>query len=117
MTRKRYDLAVTGMTYAGCVAIAREVGIERVVSGIPPGGKAEEIARLRASGRHVAKVGDGVNDAPALASADLGIAVGTGSDVALELARRALRVIRRNLGWAFAYNVLGIPIAADALYP
>jgi Cu+-exporting ATPase len=117
-------------------AVAQEVGIERVVAGIQPGGKAEEIARLRASGRHVAMVGDGVNDAPALASADLGIAVGTGSDVAiaasdmtlvgadprtvavaLELARGSLRIIRQNLGWAFVYNVLGIPLAAGVLYP
>ena len=117
-------------------AVAREVGIERVVAGIFPGGKAEEIARLRASGRRVAMVGDGVNDAPALASADLGVALGTGSDVAiaasditlvgsdprtvavaLELSRQALRTIRQNLGWAFVYNVLGIPLAAGALYP
>ncbi len=117
-------------------AVAREVGIERVVAEILPGGKADEIARLRASGRHVAMVGDGVNDAPALASADLGVAVGTGSDVAiaasditlvgsdprtvavaLELSRHALRTIRQNLGWAFVYNVLGIPLAAGVLYP
>jgi len=117
-------------------AVAREVGIDWVVAEILPGGKAEEIARLRASGRHVAMVGDGVNDAPALASADLGVAVGTGSDVAiaasditlvgsdprtvavaLELSRHALRTIRQNLGWAFVYNVLGIPLAAGVLYP
>jgi len=106
------------------------------VAEILPGGKAQEIARLRASGRHVAMVGDGVNDAPALASADLGVALGTGSDVAiaasditlvgsdprtvavaLELSRKALRTIRQNLGWAFVYNVLGIPLAAGVLYP
>jgi Cu+-exporting ATPase len=117
-------------------AVAREVGIRRVVAGIPPGAKADEIARLRALGHRVAMVGDGVNDAPALASADIGIAVGTGSDVAiaasdvtlvgadpravaaaLGLASRALRIIRQNLGWAFVYNVLGIPLAAGALYP
>jgi len=117
-------------------AVAHEVGIERVVAEILPGGKAQEIARLRASGRHVAMVGDGVNDAPALASADLGVALGTGSDVAiaasditlvgsdprtvavaLELSRHALRTIRQNLGWAFVYNVLGIPLAAGVLYP
>jgi P-type Cu+ transporter len=117
-------------------AVAFEVGIQRVVAEILPGEKAEEIARLRASGRRVAMVGDGVNDAPALASADLGVAVGTGSDVAiaasdltlvgsdprtvavaLELSRHALRTIRQNLGWAFVYNVLGIPLAAGVLYP
>jgi Cu+-exporting ATPase len=116
--------------------IAREVGIARVVAEILPGGKADEILRLRHAGRHVAMVGDGINDAPALASADLGVAVGTGSDVAIAasdvtlvsgdprnvavallLARRALRTIRQNLGWAFVYNVLGIPLAAGVLYP
>jgi Cu+-exporting ATPase len=117
-------------------AVARELGIERVVAEILPGGKVEEIARLRSGGRRIAMIGDGVNDAPALASADLGIALGTGSDVAiaasditlvgsdprtvavsLELARRALLTIRQNLGWAFVYNVLGIPLAAGVLYP
>jgi Cu+-exporting ATPase len=117
-------------------AVAREVGIQRVVAGIQPGAKVEEIARLRSLGRRVAMVGDGINDAPALASADLGIAVGTGSDIAiaasdvtlvgadpravaaaLGLATSALRIIRQNLGWAFVYNVLGIPLAAGALYP
>jgi Cu+-exporting ATPase len=116
--------------------VARDVGIDRVVAEVLPGGKAEEIMRLRASGRRVAMVGDGVNDAPALAAADLGIAVGTGSDVvlaasditlvganprsvafALGLARQALRTIRQNLAWAFAYNVVGIPLAAGVLYP
>jgi Cu+-exporting ATPase len=127
---------LTGDRRETAEAVAREVGIERVVAEILPGGKAEEIARLRASGRRVAMVGDGVNDAPALASADLGVAVGTGSDVAiaasditlvgadpravavaLELSRRSLRTIRQNLGWAFVYNILGIPLAAGVLYP
>jgi P-type Cu+ transporter len=118
------------------LSVAREVGIDRFVAEVLPGGKAEEVARLRAAGRRVAMVGDGVNDAPALASADLGIAVGTGSDVAiaasdvtlvgsdprvvasaLRLARRTLQTIRQNLGWAFVYNVLGIPLAAGVLYP
>jgi Cu+-exporting ATPase len=127
---------LTGDRRETAEAVAREVGIERVVAEILPGGKAEEIVRLRASGRRVAMVGDGVNDAPALASADLGVAVGTGSDVAiaasditlvgsdprtvavaLELSRHALRTIRQNLGWAFVYNVLGIPLAAGVLYP
>jgi len=129
-------LMLTGDRRETAEAAARQAGIERVVAEILPGGKAEEVARLRASGRRVAMVGDGVNDAPALASADLGVAVGTGSDVAiaasdltlvgadprtvaaaLALARRALRTIRQNLAWAFVYNVLGIPLAAGALYP
>jgi Cu+-exporting ATPase len=127
---------LTGDRNETAEAVAREVGIERVVAEVLPGGKAEEIARLRAGGRRVAMVGDGVNDAPALASADLGVALGTGSDVAiaasditlvgadprtvavaLALSRRTLLTIRQNLGWAFAYNVLGIPLAAGVLYP
>jgi len=129
-------LLLTGDRSETADAVAREVGIDRVVAGVLPGGKTDEIARLRASGRHVAMVGDGVNDAPALASADVGIAVGTGSDVAIAasditlvgadprtvatsiaLSRRALRTIRQNLGWAFGYNLLGIPLAAGVLYP
>jgi Cu+-exporting ATPase len=129
-------LLLTGDRSETAEAVARDVGIERVVAGVLPGGKTEEIARLRASGCRVGMVGDGVNDAPALASADLGIAVGTGSDVAIAasditlvgadprtvavsiaLGRRALRTIRQNLGWAFGYNLLGIPLAAGVLYP
>jgi Cu+-exporting ATPase len=127
---------LTGDRRETAEAVAREVGIEHVVAEILPAGKAEEIARLRAGGRRVAMVGDGVNDAPALASSDLGVAVGTGSDVAiaasditlvgpdprtvavaLALGRQALRTIRQNLGWAFVYNVLGVPLAAGVLYP
>ena len=127
---------LTGDRQATADAVAASIGRPTVVAEILPGGKAEEILRLKASGRRVAMVGDGVNDAPALAAADLGVAVGTGSDVAiaasdvtlvgsdprgipasLALSRRALRTIRQNLGWAFAYNILGIPIAAGALYP
>jgi Cu+-exporting ATPase len=127
---------LTGDRRETAESVAAYVGIDTVVAEVLPGGKAEEIARLRAQGHRVAMVGDGVNDAPALAVADLGVAVGTGSDVAiaasditlvgadpravaaaLGLARSALRTIRQNLGWAFVYNLLGIPLAAGLLYP
>ena len=122
---------ITGDNHVAASAIAREVKIDRVIAGVLPGGKVDEIRRLQAEGKIVAMVGDGINDAPALTQADLGIAIGTGADVAIDasditlisadptripaaigLARKTLRVIYQNLFWAFAYNVAAIPLAA-----
>jgi Cu+-exporting ATPase len=127
---------LTGDTRATGVAVGRAVGIDTVVAEVLPDGKVAEIRRLQSNGHIVAMVGDGVNDAPALAQADLGIAVGGGSDIAvdagdvtlvrpdlrgapraIELSRSTMRTIRQNLFWAFAYNVVGIPVAAGILYP
>jgi Cu+-exporting ATPase len=129
---------ITGDNRRVALSIASECGIDaaHVIAETLPAGKEAEITRLQAEGRHVAMVGDGVNDAPALARADTGIAIGAGTDVAIEaggivltradltgvpealkLARRTMRVIRQNLFWAFAYNIVGIPIAAGVLYP
>jgi heavy metal translocating P-type ATPase len=131
LRRWGWDVAVvSGDRMAAVEAVAREAGIERVVAEAFPEGKVEEVRRLQASGRRVAFVGDGINDAPAIAQADLGIALGTGTDVAmeaghvlimggdlglvaegLEIARRTFWVIAQNLAWAFAYNSLMIPLA------
>lgn len=116
--------------------IAKQIGIDHVVAEVLPKYKAEEIAKIQQSGNVVAMVGDGINDAPALAAADVGVAMGTGTDVAIEsagvtllsgdisklptsirIARATMKVVKQNLFWAFFYNVVGIPIAAGALYP
>jgi Cu+-exporting ATPase len=117
-------------------SVAREVGVGRVIAEVQPEQKLEEIRRLQAGGKGVAMVGDGLNDSPALAQADVGIAMGSGTEVAMEagsitlmrsdltgvadaigLSRRTMAIIRQNLFWAFVYNIVGIPLAAGILYP
>jgi Cu+-exporting ATPase len=127
---------LTGDHQRTAEAIAAQIGVRNVVAGVLPEGKVEEVRRLQHEGRVVAMVGDGVNDAPVLAQADVGIAMATGSEIAMEagdvtlmnaqltsvldvlhLARKTMRIMKQNLFWAFAYNVIGIPIAAGVLYP
>ena len=135
------DLGITVVMLTGdneqtAKAVAEQAGIDRVISNVLPGQKAECIRKLRSEKKHVVMVGDGINDAPALATADVGVAIGAGTDIAMEsadvvlmnssltgvsraieLSRATMRNIRQNLFWAFFYNSLGIPIAAGALYP
>jgi Cu+-exporting ATPase len=127
---------LTGDHERAARAVAQAAGIARVRAGVSPAGKVAEIQALRSEGRTVAMVGDGINDAPALAHADVGIAIGSGTDIAIDasdvtlmrpdlrgvsaaiaLSRRTMRIIKQNLFWAFAYNSVGIPVAAGVLYP
>jgi len=128
-------IMLTGDNEANAKVVAAQAGIDTVIAGVMPDRKAEEVARLQSEGRKVAMVGDGINDAPALAKADIGIAMGGGIDVAVEsgdmvlmksdlralqtglnLSRATMANIKQNLFWAFAFNIIGIPVAAGLLH-
>jgi Cu+-exporting ATPase len=127
---------LTGDNRRTAAAVARQLGLDEVQAEIEPAGKVAYVKKLRAEGKHVAMAGDGINDAPALSEAEVGIAMGTGTDVAMQssgitlvkgdlrgiakairLSRATMGNIRQNLSFAFLYNALGIPIAAGVLYP
>jgi len=127
---------ITGDNRGTAEAVARRLSIDQVVPEVLPEGKVEAIRQLREGGRRLAFVGDGINDAPALAEADIGVAIGTGTDIAIEsadvvlmsgdlrgvvnaiaISKATIRNIRQNLFWAFAYNIALIPVAAGILYP
>lgn len=129
------SLMLTGDNEKTAAWVAKQVGIEEILSEVLPADKANEINKIKEQGRKVAFVGDGINDAPAITTADIGIAIGNGTDVAIEsadivlmkndlldvisvieLSKKTLRNIKQNLFWAFAYNVMGIPVACGVLY-